>query len=60
MKHCIHNGCTQKTYSNDPLCKFHRDELENNGKPGHWICSWCTNYFEAQSTMEQEKFSNVL
>ena len=44
MKYCIHANCSQKTYSQDELCKFHREEFVNNGKEGHWECTWCEEY----------------
>ena len=49
MKRCIHNGCTQKTYSKtDQLCKYHRNEMQISGTGEHYnlICSWCEEHKE--------------
>jgi len=42
---CKHSNC--KYYYNlnaNGFCEFHQEELDNNGKPGHVTCSWCTEY----------------
>jgi hypothetical protein len=48
MNKCIHANCKAVNEVPNRLCDFHREELENNGKPGHWTCSWCTEYADKQ------------
>jgi len=58
--YCIHANCQQKTYSGtDRLCKYHREEYVNNGKPGHWTCTWCTEYAdkEFQNKDQEQRIS---
>ena len=47
MKFCIHPNCNQMTL-NDGLCKYHKEEFDNNGKEGHWLCSWCSKKKESE------------
>ena len=45
MKQCIHPNCNQFLKDWElRLCKYHQKELQNNGKPGHWTCTWCSDY----------------
>ena len=55
MKYCVHANCSQKTYI-DQLCKFHRDEAKNNGKEGHFTCTWCTEWNQMEEDMLRSRF----
>ena len=55
MKFCVHPNCNSVVFS-DGLCKYHKKEFENNGKEGHWLCSWCTEYKQATEDMIRSRF----
>ena len=41
-KYCEHSNCRPLTkVFKEGLCEYHYKEFLNNGKPGHWNCSWC-------------------
>jgi hypothetical protein len=43
MNQCNHPNCKQDKVENG-LCAYHLEEYNNNGKPGHWTCTWCNEY----------------
>jgi hypothetical protein len=50
---CKHSGCKYfYNLNKNGFCDFHQEELDNNGKPGHVTCSWCTEYKEKQQETE--------
>ena len=45
MKFCQHANCSSMTLAKlNGLCKYHQGEFDNNGKEGHWTCTWCTEF----------------
>ena len=46
--YCIHPNCRPMTLAiNDGLCKYHKEEFDNNGKERHWLCSFCSKRKES-------------
>jgi hypothetical protein len=55
MNQCNHPNCKQGKVENG-LCEYHLEEYNNNGKPGHWTCTWCTEYKQETETHSRSMF----
>ena len=54
---CRHPNCHYYyNLNSNGFCEYHQAELDNNGKPGHVTCSWCTEWNQMNEDMLRSRF----